>query len=141
MSDDARRAARGEAGSVMPMTAILVAFLVTGAWALVSASQQWTARRDAYSAAAAAARAAAQADPITLRSGGVLDPDGARERATAVLTATGHTGIVSIDGEDVTVVVTATVDYAFPSPGFPTDVTGRATAFAHRGVTGDEIGG
>ena len=60
-------------GSVMPMTAILIVFLMLSAWALVSASQQWGARRDAYAAASAAARAGAQADPELLRQGIVVD--------------------------------------------------------------------
>ena len=128
-------------GSVMPMTAILITFLMLGAWALVSASEQWAARRDAYAAAAAAARAAAQADPIALRGGQVLDIDGAVDRAQSVLAASGYTGTVTVDGQTVTVIVTTGVGYAFPAPGFPSSVTGSATAVARRGVTGDEIGG
>jgi hypothetical protein len=125
----------------MPMAAILVAFLMIGAWALVSASQQWTARRDAYATAAAAARAAAQADPAALRAGGTLDSDAAVSRAQAILAAGGYRGSVTIDGATVTVTVTAPVAYAFPSPGFPDSVVGTATATARRGVTGQEEGG
>lgn len=132
---------RGDEGSVMPMAAILVAFLMLGAWAMVSASQQWAARRDAYAAAAAAARAAAQADPAVLRRGGLLDAGGATARANQVLAATGHQGSVSVDGLTVTVVVTAAVDYAFPSPGFPGRVIGTATAAVRPGVDGSEAGG
>jgi Flp pilus assembly protein TadG len=130
-----------DAGSVMPMVAIFIVFLMVGGWALVSASQQWAARRDAHAAAAAAARAAAQADPTALRLGGILDEPRAVGRATDVLAATGYTGSIAIDGDRVTVTVTAVVAYAFPSPGFPTQVTGTATAVARRGVTGTEIGG
>ena len=135
------RRLHGDRGSVMPMAAILVAFLMIGAWALVSASQQWTARRDAYAAAAAAARAAAQADPASLRAGVVLDHDGAVGRAQAILAAGGYHGSVTVDGVTVTVTVTAPVVYAFPSPGFPDSVVGTATATARRGVTGHEEGG
>ena len=57
------------------------------------------------------------------------------------LAATGHHGAVTIDGPAVTVTVTASVDYAFPSPGFPDHVTGTATATIRRGVDGQEPGG
>lgn len=127
-------------GSVMPMTTVLIAFLMIAAWSLISASEQWGARRDAYAAAAAAARSAAQADPEALRLGIVIDEARARERADAVLAAAGYAGSVVVDGESVTVTVNAPVEYAFPSPGFPSEVTGTATAVARRGVNGDEGG-
>ncbi|MGE0795442.1 MAG: pilus assembly protein TadG-related protein, partial [Acidimicrobiia bacterium] len=60
----------GDRGSVMPMTAVLIVFLMIGAWAVVSASQQWAVRRDAAGVAAAAARAGAQGDLSALRAGG-----------------------------------------------------------------------
>ena len=129
-----------DVGSVMPMTAILIAFLMLSAWALVSASQQWGARRDAYAAASAAARAGAQADPELLRQGIVVDEVRATDRALAVLAASGYSGSVSIDGAQVTVTVSAAVSYAFPSPGFPAEVEGSATAVARRGVVGNEGG-
>jgi len=131
----------GDDGSVMPMATIFVVFLMIGAWALVSSSQQWTTRRDAYATAAAAARAAAQPDPIALRGGGLFDPAAATGRAEQVLTAAGYDGTVTVDGAAVTVTVTARVTYAFPSPGFPSTVTGVATATARRGVSGSETGG
>ena len=134
-SDDRR-----DRGSVMPMTVVLIAFLMIGAWALISAGQQWGARRDAYAAAAAAARAAAQADPDLLRAVVIVDEGRAAERAQAVLAAAGYTGSVVVDGAAVTVTVSAPVAYAFPSPGFPAEVTGSATAVARRGVNGDEGG-
>ncbi len=135
-----RRRCRGDDGSVMPMAVILVGFLMIASWALISASQQWAARRDAYATAAAAARAGAQADTEALRVGGVIDPDAAVARAEAILAASGHTGEVTVDAETVTVVVNVDVDYAFPSPGFPGSVTGSSSATAHRGVTGNEGG-
>lgn len=122
-------------GSVMPMTTILVVFLMVGGWALLSASEQWNARRDAHAVAASAARAAAQGDERSLRSGGVLDPGAAAARAEAILAAGGHSGSVAVDGDTVTVTATAPVTYAFPSPGFPRVVSGTATAVAARGVT------
>ena len=132
---------RGDRGSVMPMATILVVFLMIGAWALVSASQQWATRRNAFAVAASAARAGAQGDPTRLRSGGgVLDPDRAVERAQAILDTSGYRGNVTIDGVAVTVTVTAGVDYAFPAPGFPNTVRGSSTATVRRGVDGTEGG-
>ena len=135
------RRLRGDEGSVMPMTTILITFLLFGAWALVSASQQWNTRRDVYGAAAAAARAAAQATPAALRNGAVLDTDGAVARAEEVLTVAGYRGAITLNGATVTVTITAPVDYAFPSPGVPARVTGTATATVRRGVNGQEAGG
>ena len=135
------RRCRGEDGSVMPMATILISFLMVSGWALVSATQQWTTRRDAYATAAAAARAGAQADPDTLRTGTIVDPDTATTNALQLLQAAGYQGQVTVTGPTVTVRVTARVDYSFPAPGFPTSVTGLATATARRGVTGTEPGG
>ena len=128
-------------GDVMLMTTVFVVFLMFGAWSLVSAGQQWGARRDAQASAAAAARAAAQVHPNEVRGGSVsLDPAAARVRAQAVLGASGYAGAVSVNGLTVTVVVSRAVDYAFPAPGFDTTVTAEATATASRGVQGDEGG-
>ena len=136
----ARPESNSDRGSVMPMTVILIAFLMVGAWSLVSASQQWSARREAHAAAAAAARAGAQGDPNQLRAGLVIDPGTATGRAQAILAATGYTGIVTVDGLTVTVTVDVPVDYAFPSAGFPSSVSGSASAVVQRGVNGQEGG-
>lgn len=127
-------------GSVMPMTAVLIVFLMTGAWALISATQQWAVRRDAQGVAAAAARAGAQGDQLALRDGGLLDADAAAGRAQAIIGASGYSGTVSIEGSTVTVTVNAGVDYAFPSPGFPGNVGATASAIAVGGVTGVDGG-
>ncbi len=134
------RSTHTDRGSVMPMTTILIAFLMIGTWSLVSASQQWSARREAHASAAAAARAGAQGAPDQFRAGLVIDPDAATSRAQAILAASGYTGTVTIDGLTVTVSVDVPVDYAFPSAGFPTSVSGSATAVVQRGVTGQEGG-
>jgi hypothetical protein len=97
-------------------------------------------RREVHAVAAAAARAGAQSDPQALRGGGVLDPAAAERRAQAILAASGYSGAVTVDGNAVSVTVTGSVAYAFPSPGFPDQVTGRASAVARRGVTGTEGG-
>lgn len=134
------RPEKRDRGSVMPMTAVLITFLMIGAWALVSASQQWSVRRDAQGVAAAVARAGAQGDPAALRRGGVIDTTAATVRAEAILDTAGYSGVVTIDGDTVSVTVHAAIDYAFPSPGFPSSVSATASAAAVRGVTG-EAGG
>ncbi len=127
-------------GSAMPMAVIFITFLMIGGWALLSATQQWNARRDAHAVAAAAARAGAQGDREVLRSGGVVDPTAATSRAQGILSASGFSGSVTVDGETVTVNVSASVDYAFPSAGFPSTVSGSASATAIAGVNGTEGG-
>ena len=129
---------RNEHGDIMTMTSIFVVFLMVAFWALMSASQQWNTRRDVQGVAAAAARAAAQGDSVAIRSGTIIDPAVAQSSAMAVLEAAGYRGTVKIDGLDVTVVVTGTVAYAFPSPGFDGEVTATAQARLVRGVTGTE---
>jgi hypothetical protein len=125
----------------MPMATILIIFLMVGLWALVSASQAWTARRDAAAVASAAARAAAQGDPILLRAGaGDVDPAQAMARAQAVIAAAGYAGTVDVNGTTVRVTVRVRIDYVLAVPGMPATVAGSSTAVAHRGITGDEGG-
>lgn len=138
--DSVRSEVERDRGSVMPMATILVASLMIGSWSLISASQQWAARRDVQGVAASAARAGAQGDQQSLRRGGVLDPSAAVDRAQAIIAASGYSGVVSVDGGTVTVSVTARIDYAFPSPGFPGSVEATASAIAVSGVTGEEGG-
>jgi Flp pilus assembly protein TadG len=123
-------------GSTMPMAVIFIVFLMVVTFALVSASQQWNARRDALAVAAAAARAGAQGTTGSVRNVEGLDVGGANDRAQAILGAAGFGGSVSVSGESVTVTVVAPVKYAFPSPGFPATVTGTSTALARQSVDG-----
>jgi hypothetical protein len=135
------RRGRGERGDVMAMTTIWIVFLMIGCWALISAGQQWGARRDAQAAAAAAARAGAQISVAEVRAGATaLDPAAATARASGVMASLGVSGSVAVSGLSVTVTATQGVDYAFPTPGFPGAVTARSTATAQRGVQGDEGG-
>ena len=136
----AHSVAERDRGSVMPMATILVTFLMVGSWSLISASQQWAARRDVQGVAASAARAGAQGDQQALRRGGVLDPEAAADRAQAIIAAAGYSGDVSVDGGTVTVIVAAGIDYAFPAPGFPGSVEATASAVAVSGVSGQEGG-
>ncbi|MGB3737056.1 MAG: pilus assembly protein TadG-related protein [Ilumatobacter sp.] len=134
-------ASERDRGETMLMTTVLIGFLLIGSWALISGSQQWGARRDTQAVASAAARAGAQVSEAELRGGSVMiDPSLASQRANAVLSASGYAGGVSVNGLTVTVTATGSVDYAFPSPGFPSSLTSSATSSAVRGVQGDEGG-
>ncbi len=125
-------------GSVMPMTAVLIVFLMMSFWALMSASQQWNTRRDVNGVAATAARAAAQGDPAAIRAGIMIDPHAAAQRGQQVIAEAGYAGTVTLDGLTVTATVTGTVDYAYPTPGFTDSVTATAQTNLVRGITGDE---
>lgn len=139
-TDTGARRGRGDRGDVMLMAVILIVFLMVGSWAMISSGQQWGARRDAQAAAAAAARAAAQVAEAEVYGGVNLDPAAAQARADRVLSASGYTGTVSINGPSVVVVATRRIDYSFPAPGFAGSATGRASATALQGVRGDEGG-
>lgn len=135
------RRGRDDRGDVMLMTAIWIVFLMMGCWALISAGQQWGARREAQAAAAAAARAGAQISETEVRAGAAsLDPGAASARAQAVLSSLDASGWISVSGLTVTVTASQGVDYAFPTPGFPGSVSASSTATAQRGVQGDEGG-
>lgn len=122
-------------GDTMLMTTILVAFLMVAAFALVSASQAWGARRDVQATAQAAARAAVQVTDAEVRGGGVrIDPALAAQRASDVATASGYVVSVTVTGTTATATVTAPVTYAFPTPGFADSMTATASADVQRGV-------
>lgn len=132
---------RRDRGETMVMTTVLVTFLVLASWTLLSASQQWGARRDVQAVSAAAARAAVQVSELEVRGGTVtIDPNQATDRANAVLVASGYSGSVSVDDLTVTVTATGAVDYAFPAPGFPSSLTATSSAVAIRGIAGTEGG-
>jgi hypothetical protein len=130
----------GDDGDTMLITVVLLTFLMVGAWALLSGSQQWGARRDVQAVASAASRAGAQVSDAEVRGGFSIDPALASERANLVLAASGYSGSVSVNGAVVTVQATGSVDYAFPAPGFPSTLTASASSTAARGVRGDEGG-
>ena len=135
--------ARRERGEVMLTTLVFLTALVLASFILISASEQWEARRKAAAAAATMARAAAQGDPDLIRAGAKgIDPERARLRVEEVLAAlnsgdvdTSYSGrIAAIDGALVSTEATATVDYTFPVPGFPRSIDGTAEAEAVRGA-------
>src|SRR5829696_206663 len=101
--DPADRRSVRDRGDTMLMTTILVAFLMVGALALISASQAWGARRDVQATAQAAARAAVQVSPSEVRGGSVtIDPGLASARASEVASASGYSVSVSVNGTTAT---------------------------------------
>lgn len=122
-------------GDTMLMTTIFVTFLMMGAFALISASQAWGARRDVQATAQAAARAAVQVTPEEVRGGRVvIDHARAGARASEVAAASGYSASVSVSGVSVTATVSGPVSYSFSAPGFPGSMTASATATVQRGV-------
>jgi len=123
----------------MLMSIVLLSALLVGITTLISAGDQWESRRKAASAAATMARAGAQGDVNLLRDGiGVIDPTGAQQRVGEVVaalnsadpTANYSGGIDRIETTSVVASATVSVDYTFPAPGFPSQVTGTASAEA-----------
>ena len=108
-----RRARLGDAESGM-VTAFVVIFtlaLVLMAGLVLDGGLALAAKVQAIDDAQAAARAGAQAIDIpTYRASGqiTLDPAQATADAQRYLAAAGHTGTVSVNGEQVTVTVTIT---------------------------------
>jgi Flp pilus assembly protein TadG len=110
---------------------LLLPALIIAAGLVLDGGRQLQTRRDADGAAAAAARAAVQLTQAETR-GHQLDPALAAERAQGALASMGYSGSVSVDGDSVTVVVTAEVTNLI-LPGAHT-VTGSATVVPQRGV-------
>jgi hypothetical protein len=108
-----RRARLGDAESGM-VTAFVVIFtlaLLLMAGLVLDGGLALAAKVQAIDDAQAAARAGAQAIDIpTYRASGqiTLDPTQAAAEAERYLAAAGHTGTVSVNGEQVTVTVTIT---------------------------------
>ncbi|MFV0526580.1 MAG: hypothetical protein ACK5RL_19005 [Acidimicrobiales bacterium] len=133
-----------EAGDTTLMGLVLITAVLVGVLTLISASEQWQARRVAASAAATLARAAAQGQSDMVRAGGgpELDPAWAQDHVDAVLVAMNETDpgsvvsgrITRIEGPVVETEATVAVRYRFPLPGFPAQVSGTAQAVAVSGA-------
>ena len=126
------------------MTAFVVIFtfaLLLLAGLVIDGGLTLAARVQAIDEAQAAARAGAQAINLPLfRSTGqvVLDPSQARLAAESYLAATGHTGTVAVNGDDVEVAVSITQPMQILGIGGigSLSVTGHGSAIAEHGVTG-----
>lgn len=122
------------AGYLAAFIVLFSVLVVAGVGILVDSARVFAADRQCTSIAFEAARAGANAiDADVVRGGGLLlDPDSAsaaaRSAASAFVSGAGATlQSVTVDGDQVTVVVSATVDSWFPVMSDRT-VTERATA-------------
>ena len=125
------RRATGARGSVSLLVVILLPALLVAAGLVLDGGRQLQARREARAAADAAARAATQLTESELYGRG-LDPGLASGRAGAELGQRNVIGSVSVDGQAVTVVVVASVDYLLlPGAG---SVSEASTSHPSEGV-------
>lgn len=129
----ATRRGRGDRGNVSLLIVLVLPALFIVAGLVLDGGRQIETRRAAHGHAAAAARAAVQLGDDEVRTGG-LNPGLAIARASAELGRAGASGVASVNGDTVTVTVTADVDYLL-LPGGAT-VRQTATATPERGVTG-----
>jgi hypothetical protein len=132
---------RDEGGMVTAFVVIFTFALLLLAGLVIDGGLTLAARVQAIDEAQAAARAGAQAINIPLfRSTGqiVLDPAQANQAAESYLAATGHSGTVQVNGDDVDVTVSITQPMQILGIGGvgSLTVTGHGTAAAQYGVTG-----
>ena len=128
-----------EDGMATAFTVVIIAALVVMAGLVLDGGLALDARITAIDQAQEAARAGAQALNIeAFRTTGraVLNPTGARAAADAYLAATGETGTVTVNGQNVTVTVTHRQRTEILSIiGINTlTTTGTATATAEQGI-------
>ena len=106
-------------GETMLMTVVLITFLLLGSWTLISASQQWGARRDVQAVSSAAARAGAQVSEVEVRGGSVTIDPARRHHERRRCCQRRDTRAVSVNGLTVTVIATGSVDYRVPGARVP----------------------
>ncbi len=128
-----------EAGTVTAFVVVFAFALVLLAGLVIDGGLTLAAKVRAIDEAQAAARAGAQAIDIPLfRSTGdiVLDPAAATQAAESYLAATGHTGTVSVHGDEVTVTVSITQPMQVLSIAGLSHLTvkGTGSAVAEHGV-------
>ena len=136
-----RRRDRDEAGTVTAFVVIFSFALFLLAGLVIDGGLTLAARIQAIDEAQAAARAGAQAVDIALfRSTGevVLDAAQAKGDAQSYLAATGHSGTVQVNGDNVDVTVSITQPMQILGIGGigSLTVTGRGNATAEHGVRG-----
>lgn len=135
------RGNRDEEGMVTAFVVIFTFALLLLAGLVIDGGLTLAARVQAIDEAQAAARAGAQAVDIALfRSTGevVLEAAQAKGDAESYLAATGHTGTVQVNGDEVDVTVSVTQPMQILGIGGIGNltVTGRGSATAEYGVTG-----
>lgn len=140
MTDEETKRCRNEAGSGGVFLVIMVTSLILIIGLTFDGGRILAERRQAIDVAQQAAIAGAQGvDLGQIRQGNVaINPARVEAAANAHLAATGYSGTVSVNGTEVIVVVTETVDMSILSAigiGSKT-VTGEGSARIVRGVEG-----
>lgn len=127
-SEEPRR--HDDRGSVAVLTAGVLAVLIGMVMLVLGGSEVLRARSDAFGRAASAARAGAQAlNEDRLVAGAVeIDEDAAVAAAQQYLASVGAKGTASVDGTDVVVTVTDTVDIPYVGQSFTVDATATVSA-------------
>lgn len=128
-----------ERGQVTAFVVTMMSALLLLGGLVFDGGNTLTAKRQAISEAEAASRAGAQSlDASAYRATGnlSLDPSAARQAALSYLSATGDTGTVVVQGDEVRVTVTRVQSTSILSiAGIQRfTVTGSGTAHAVRGV-------
>ena len=132
-----RRRLHNDDGSILPVALIFVAGLATVVLSFISAQEGWAVRRNAQLAAAAAARAGAQVEPVEWRASQSSAP-GAAARAEAVLASQGYHGSVQVAADHLVVTVVAPIQHTFAVPWLPTEARATASAELVRGTDGTQ---
>ncbi len=124
---------RGDAGVAF---ILIIPALLFVAVHLITASQQLYERREAWAVAASASRVGAQADPLLVRQTNEPTIDAAKARAAVnrYVTDNGYQlDVFDLTGNTVTVEISGTIDYVFPTV-LSTTITGRAETTLRAGV-------
>jgi hypothetical protein len=126
-----RRHASDDRGFAAPFTAAVAVALVFLVGVVLDGGRWMRAQSDTFGIAAAAARAGAQEidEPAALRGELQLDAAAAEQAALAYLDARDLTGVVHVDGLEVTVTAHTVVDLRL-LPAGSVDVEETATARA-----------
>lgn len=132
-----------ERGQVTPLVVGMTVALLLCAGLVVDGGRVFAARREASDVAGQAARAGAQVislDGLRGANTSALDPAGSRAAARGYLSSAGHDGVVTVEGDAVTVTVRITTPLAILGLGGLAErtVTGTETARSVRGVAGAE---
>lgn len=130
---------KNESGQVTAFVVTMMSALLLMGGLVFDGGKTLTAKRQAINEAEAAARAGAQSlDTSAYRTTGVvsLDPAAARQAALAYLSATGDSGTVQVQGDEVRVTVTHIEPTSILSIAGVRQftVTGTGVAHAVRGV-------
>lgn len=130
------RRANNEVGDAGVAFVLIIPALLFVVVHLITASQQLYERREAWAVAAAASRVGAQADPLLVRQTNAPTIDTAKARAAVaryVNDAGYQLDVFDLQGNTLTIQVSGTIDYVFPTILNPT-ITGEAETTLRAGV-------